>query len=161
MHKDTDAKNEAGSYPPLPDSAALGRELAEWIGNEEHGWIRTSVARLGGAAAYAINKYATAALREQSGWVSVDERLPEPGKPVLLDIGKGVPLRALWAAKHTVEAGDECPWDWAEYDEDSDTYYCPEGWYEWNRYEETHWAVSEKAVAWMDMPAPAREGSKA
>lgn len=88
------------------------------------------------------------------GWISVDDRLPEPGKAVLLDIGLKTPIRAMWASKHSVEAGDECPDAWAEYDEGSDTYYCPEGWYEWNQYEETHWAVSRAAVAWMPLPAP-------
>lgn len=88
------------------------------------------------------------------GWISVDDRLPEPGKAVLLDIGLKTPIRAMWASKHSVEAGDECPDAWAEYDEGSDTYYCPEGWYEWNQYEETHWAVSRAAVAWMALPAP-------
>lgn len=90
----------------------------------------------------------------QSGWISVDERLPEPGMPVLLDIGRKFPLRAMWAAKHTVEASDECPDDWAEYHEETDMHYCPEGWYEWNECEETHWRVSAKPIAWMEIPLP-------
>lgn len=90
----------------------------------------------------------------QSGWISVDVRLPEPGMPVLLDIGRKFPLRAMWAAKHTVEASDECPDDWAEYDEETDMYYCPEGWYEWNECEETHWRVSSTPSAWMEIPLP-------
>lgn len=88
-----------------------------------------------------------------AGWISVDKRLPESGTPVLLDIGKKFPIRAMWAAKHTVEASPECADDWAEYDEATDTYYCPEGWYEWNQNEETHWAVNETPRAWMPLPA--------
>jgi hypothetical protein len=93
-----------------------------------------------------------------TAWVPVGERLPESGTPVLLDIGKRYPFRAMWVAKHTMEAGDECPDDWADYHEEHDTYYCPEGWCEWNEYEETHWTVTDKAIAWMPLPLPVRAG---
>ena len=95
---------------------------------------------------------------QAGGWISVDERLPEPGTPVLLDIGKKYPIRALWAAKHTVEAADDDT-DWAEYDEATETYYCPEGWYEWNEHEETHWAVSTTPCAWAPLPPTTSAGS--
>ena len=88
-----------------------------------------------------------------ASWISVDERLPEPGNPVLLDIGKKYPIRALWAAKNTVRVGTDVD-DWGEYDEETDEYYCPEGWYEWNEHEEVHWAVSETPRAWRELPQP-------
>ena len=88
-----------------------------------------------------------------ASWISVDERLPEPGNPVLLDIGKKYPIRALWAAKNTVRVGTDVD-DWGEYDEETDEYYCPEGWYEWNEHEEVHWAVSETPRAWSELPQP-------
>ena len=89
-------------------------------------------------------------------WVPVSERLPEPGEAVLLDIGMQTPIRALWAAKHTVETHDD-DGEWGEYNEDDDAYYCPEGWYEWNEYEECHFAVDKGApVAWMELPLPGR-----
>ncbi len=83
-------------------------------------------------------------------WVPVAERLPEPGTPVLLDIGKRFPIRAMWAAKHTVEAPPE-QFD-VDYDETTDTYYSPEGWYEWNEHEECHWFVRDAPRAWMALP---------
>ena len=83
--------------------------------------------------------------------------LPEPGTPVLMDIGKKYPIRALWAAKHTVEAADDDT-DWVEYDEATETSYCPEGWYEWNEHEEIHWAVTETPRAWMPLPPTSAEG---
>jgi hypothetical protein len=92
------------------------------------------------------------------GWVALPGALPEPGVPVLLDIGKKYPIRALWAAKHTVEAADDDT-DWAEYDEATETYYCPEGWYEWNEFEETHWAVNEIPSAWTPLPPTTSAGS--
>lgn len=89
-------------------------------------------------------------------WVPVSERLPEPGEAVLLDIGMQTPIRALWAAKHTVETNDD-DGEWGEYNEDDDAYYCPEGWYEWNEYEECHFAVDKGApVAWMELPLPGK-----
>lgn len=83
------------------------------------------------------------------GWIALPGTLPEPGTPVLLDIGKKYPIRAMWAAKNTAEAGDD---DWGEYDKATDTYYCPEGWYEWNEHEETHWAVDKTPRAWAPLP---------
>ena len=93
-------------------------------------------------------------------WVSVAERLPEPGNPVLLDIGKRTPIRAMWAAKHTVEVAADDESDFGEYDEERDAYYCPEGWYEWNQNEEVHWAVAETALHWQPMPAPPQGAAK-
>ena len=95
---------------------------------------------------------------QAEGWTRLPGALPEPGTPVLLDIGKKYPIRAMWAAKHTVEAADDDT-DWAEYDEATETYYCPEGWYEWNEFEETHWAVDEIPSAWTPLPPTTSAGS--
>ena len=94
---------------------------------------------------------------QAEGWVSVEERLPEPGTPVLLDIGKKYPIRAMWAAKHTVQAADDDT-DWGEYVEEDDMYYAPEGWYEWNQCEDNHWRVTETPRAWMPIPPTSAEG---
>lgn len=101
------------------------------------------------------NELADRASPSRAAWIDVAARLPEPGKAVLLDIGKKTPIRALWAAKATVEAGDDADDSWVEYDEASGTTYCPEGWYEWNEHEETHWAVSATPLRWMSIPVPA------
>ena len=93
------------------------------------------------------------------GWISVDERMPEPGTPVLLDIGKKYPIRAMWAAKHTVQAAEDDT-DWGEYVEDDDMYYAPEGWYEWNECEDNHWRVTETPRAWAPLPPTTSAGSE-
>ena len=36
--------------------------------------------------------------------------------------------------------------------------FAPEGWYEWNQNEETHWAVTETPRAWMPLPPTSAEG---
>lgn len=94
-----------------------------------------------------------------AGWVSLPGALPKPGTPVLLDIGEKYPIRAQWVPKDSLEAtGDG---DYGEYNEASDMYYWPEGWYEWNQYEETHWRVDETPRAWQPLPAsPTIEGEK-
>lgn len=91
------------------------------------------------------------------GWTKLPGQLPEPGLPVLLDIGKKYPIRAMWAAKHTVQAADDDT-DWGEYVEEDDMYYAPEGWYEWNQCEDNHWRVTETPRAWMPLPPASAEG---
>lgn len=91
------------------------------------------------------------------GWVNLPGQLPEPGKPVLLDIGTEFPIRAMWAAKHTVQAADDDT-DWGEYVEADDMYYAPEGWYEWNQCEDNHWRVTSTPVAWCELPPSSAKG---
>ena len=96
---------------------------------------------------------------QAEGWTKLPWQLPEPGMPVLLDIGKEYPIRAMWAAKHTLEVGMEDDSGFGEYDETTDTYYCPEGWYEWNDHEECHWCVTETPRAWAPLPPTTSAGS--
>ena len=93
---------------------------------------------------------------QAEGWTRLPGALPEPGTPVLLDIGKKYPIRAMWAAKHTVQAADDDT-DWGEYVEEDDMYYAPEGWYEWNQCEDNHWRVTETPRAWMQLPPTSAE----
>ena len=94
---------------------------------------------------------------QAEGWTKLPGQLPEPGMPVLLDIGKKYPIRAMWAAKHTVQAADDDT-DWGEYVEADDMYYAPEGWYEWNQCEDNHWRVTETPRAWLPLPPTSAEG---
>ena len=94
---------------------------------------------------------------QAGGWTRLPGALPEPGTPVLLDIGKKYPIRAMWAAKHTVQAADDDT-DWGEYVEADDMYYAPEGWYEWNQCEDNHWRVPETPRAWLPLPPTSAEG---
>lgn len=109
--------------------------------------IKTDYSRRAALAA------APASSKEYVEWVPVTERLPEPGIPVLLDIGAKYPIRAVWVAKFTTVATDNYA-EWGEYDKDTDEYYDPEGWYEWNQTDETHWAVLSVPIHWMPLPAP-------
>jgi hypothetical protein len=91
-------------------------------------------------------------------WVPVAKRLPEPGQYVLAvfrySTGKQVVIRAMHAPPKTLSEEDygEFVTEGAEYDEATDTTYWPEGWYECNENEETHWQVHEEVTHWMPLP---------
>ena len=140
-----------GQPQAMPDLSQLTERGAKaWAGVDAQGLREGfTAADMATAAAQGFRDGVASA----ASWISVDERLPEPGNPVLLDIGKKFPIRALWAEKHTVRVGTDVD-DWGEYDEETDEYYCPEGWYEWNEHEEVHWAVSETPRAWSELPQP-------
>ena len=101
--------------------------------------------------------YAAPPTAQAEGWTKLPGQMPEPGTPVLLDIGKKYPIRAMWAAKLTVQAAD-VDTDWGDYVEAEDMYYAPEGWYEWNQCEDNHWRVTETPRAWMPLPPTSAEG---
>lgn len=93
------------------------------------------------------------------GWHSLLENpadLPEHGLPVLLlvtiSLKAQVILKACWMKTKTEEDCGGSDYDFGEYDEATDRYYWPEGWYEWNQSEETHFRVQEDVLGWSLMP---------
>jgi hypothetical protein len=86
-------------------------------------------------------------------WIPINNKYPEAGKPVIVaakDGNRKVILRAAWIPKHFEDGGNydgDC-----DYDEEKDAYYWPEGWYEWNDCDETHWNIDGEVVAWMLLP---------
>jgi hypothetical protein len=95
---------------------------------------------------------------EPVAWVPVAERMPASGVTVLAcytnSAGKWRRIRAMWIAAKSYESGPES--DMGEYDEDTDCYCDPEGWYEkidnWPEY--TACSVNEGVVShWMPLPA--------
>lgn len=94
-----------------------------------------------------------------AGWIPVTERLPSRRQPVLAcytnGYGHGRTIRAQWLAKFQQES-DDIDNFYAEYDEETDTYYDPEGWYElidnWGEYSSV--GVTEGTIThWMPLPA--------
>lgn len=92
-------------------------------------------------------------------WIATTDRLPRSGETVLayyLDQqGMGRIIRACWVAAKSEESHAESLI--GEYDETSDTYYDPEGWYEqmdnWDDYNRA--VVHQGDVThWMPMPMP-------
>ena len=92
-------------------------------------------------------------------WTPVFESRPASGQIVLafyLDAwGKGRIIRAKWCLPKMHESGSDS--DIAEYDEETDKFWDPEGWYEcmdnWDQFRTI--MVHEGEVSyWMTMPAP-------
>jgi len=70
--------------------------------------------------------------------------------------GRLISLIAVHCSKHTQEAGDEfIDSEWCDYDEASDTYYCPVGWYEqiqnWDELSACH-ITDMTPVLWANLP---------
>lgn len=97
--------------------------------------------------------------RDLGGWQSVAKEMPKPCKAVLASAtyaatGKSYTSRAMWVPKFFKSCDD---WDYegdSEYNEENDTEYWPEGWYEWNNHEEMHWRISDPVTHWMPLPQP-------
>ena len=91
-------------------------------------------------------------------WVKVSERLPAAEVPVIAfyvnEYGKHRRIRAFYAPRFTVETSVDS--DWFEYNNeaDDDNAYLPEGWYEENEFEDTHWHVTSEVTHWMALPLP-------
>ena len=100
------------------------------------------------------------------GWISVKDRLPESGKSVLVSCqiklmsgkDKYYVCEAMYTAPKTVSAGVYDDFD-ADYDEETDTYYYPEGWWEkihnWDEYSSV--AIEDFVTHWMPLPEPQKE----
>lgn len=89
-------------------------------------------------------------------WINVEDRMPEPGKKVIAffinEYGKPRRIMAEWIPKYFMEGQEDSYEGDLDYDEEGDTYYWPEGWYESNEFEETHWMVGGKITHWMELP---------
>lgn len=91
------------------------------------------------------------------------ETAPKDGRTVLVfyknSLGKDRIIRVAYTQKFTEESDN----DWAEYSEEKDCYYSPEGWYEqmehWDEYGSCF--VGADGVArfshWMPLPNPPTE----
>ena len=115
----------------------------------------------------AFSEWSDSALLAQYGsparWIPVSEQLPASGITVLASYtnrcGNIRRIRAKWVAAKNVESTPDS--DFVEYDEETDTYYDPQGWYEqidnWPDYSAV--AVVEGEVThWMPLPPAPQEG---
>lgn len=102
--------------------------------------------------------------RVPDGWVETSKVMPPSGQVVLAcyknELGNTRRIRAQWVAEKTSEASIDS--DCGEYDEATDTYYDPEGWYEcidnWDCYSSVF--VSAQITHWMPLP-PAPDAAAA
>ena len=89
-------------------------------------------------------------------WVECEATLPDPGAAVLVAMGRSV-LRAIWVPHMLFSESSDGAFDpegATHYDEATDETYWPEGWYECNEHEDTHWRLEKPPTHWMPLPAP-------
>lgn len=100
-----------------------------------------------------------------AAWVACAERMPASGVTVLAcytnSAGNVRRIRAEWVAAKTIESDADS--EISEYDEATDCYYDPEGWYEkidnWGDYSSV--AVVEGEIThWMPLPAAPHPAAK-
>jgi hypothetical protein len=116
--------NEGSGFLPLP-----GQD------HEEHAKRISEIAWSNGAY---VARWGHPAIEP----VAVSERLPEPHTKVIAhylnDLGNSRTILAEWVPAKSRTDGCLVDDDFAEYDEESDEYYWPEGWYEsienWDDY---------------------------
>lgn len=91
-----------------------------------------------------------------TAWIPVTDRMPEPNVPVIALVnpnewGKTFCIRAQYAPAKTLELDFDA--EGGEYDEETDKYYCEEGWYETNEFEDVHWNVHGTIIHWQPLPS--------
>ena len=123
-------------YDPRPTFGAIGSRDVD-VAEAQRAWDKAMAAQPAQVPA----------------WQPIESGFPATGIPVLADIGEKYPIRACWIAKFTQEVGASDFEGDDDYDEATDTTYWPEGWYEWNRFDETHWLVDKPVKNWALLPA--------
>ena len=138
----TAAAADNADFTPLERRMARAASLAD-------DWLAASIRSL-------------APVSRDDGWQPI-ETAPRDGQKLLVarkGYGHGgwVRMIASFIPKHTEESSE----DYAEYDEASDTYFTPEGWYE-QCYEHDEWSsirMSTDPLKWRPLPAPPAQGGE-
>jgi hypothetical protein len=110
------------------------------------------------------------ALRKEAEWIPVGERLPEARKDVMVvivtplgtrqvDKACYIPARTVLSEDFLSDEYDVS--DCQEYDEENDSYWVVEGWWEASFESDMNWKISNTAILWKDispLPVPPKEG---
>jgi hypothetical protein len=106
------------------------------------------------------------ALQEAARWIPVEERLPETKQDILVIVKNKKPRveKACYIPPKTILAedflSDECDCESVqEYDEENDSYWVVEGWWESSWESDANWKLSGEVTHWMPLPVPP-EGEK-
>ena len=101
---------------------------------------------------------------ETIGWIPCSVRLPECEQEVWIQTKRGIRTTAMYEDGKMPE--DESVWNWNDidfdYDEKTDTYFIPEGWWEYRHFNPDdvyNCLVDEEVIAWMPLPEPYNENT--
>ena len=99
---------------------------------------------------------------QKSPWIPVTKRLPKCEEEVYIQTKNGTITTATY--EDGTMPNEESTWNWTDidfdYDEETDTYLVPEGWWEYRHYNPDdvyNNMVDEEVVAWMPLPDPFKE----
>lgn len=93
---------------------------------------------------------------KKNEWTKIKTKkdLPEPGVKVIAyfknEYGKHRRIMAMYVPSLTIEAESED--EYLDYNEMTDIYFLPRGWYEHNEFDERHWFVDGNITHWMPKP---------
>lgn len=105
-------------------------------------------------------------LKSEQRWIPVGERLPEKQINVLIFVVTGYKLQGSIVARYIPKITEPYVGEYSEfgdYDEATETTYCPAGWYAETAYmgdEYSSYFVDDKVTHWQPLPeSPAQEQS--
>lgn len=94
---------------------------------------------------------------EQNQWIPVTEKLPKCEEEVYIQTKKGTITTAMY--EDGTMPDEESAWNWTDidfdYDENSDTFYVPRGWWEYRHFNPDdvyNNKLDEEVLAWMPKP---------
>lgn len=142
-------------------------ELKEKLGTDT--WTSCDIDKVGMDAADQIehDRKEIDELREKQQWIPVAERLPEPETDVLAVCNRNGYIFVIPAIYEDGKMlTQESAWNWNDiycyglYDEETDDYYIPEGWWEnrqFNPDDVYNNPVDCAVTHWMPLPEPPKE----
>lgn len=144
--------------PKSYDSVCLGCEkLTECVKAQKECNLFDAIERLAAYEDTGITPEEIMDGRMLTGWIPVDERLPECEKEVFIQTARGTITTAIY--EDGKMSDDNSIWHWSDvdfdYDEETDTEYVPEGWREYRHYNPDdvyNNLVDEEVIAWMTLP---------
>ena len=94
---------------------------------------------------------------KKSPWIPVTKRFPNCEEEVYIQTKKGTITTAMY--EDGTMPDEESVWNWTDidfdYDEESDTNYIPQGWWEYRHFNPDdvyNNKVDEEVIAWMPLP---------